>query len=286
MPARFRTKRVYRRKAKTPAQSLTKMQKMEVKKLVAQPIETKYRAYPGQYFSSPGNYADLSSTAVFNSIVSGGTGTTAWNLIPSVDQAVTTGSAGQYITTNSVRSGNKISNVTFRNDFQFYLAPTFTESCDVTVKLIICRAKQIKSNYNLIDLPVGGLLDLGNSTSQDWSGVSPEERKRLDMLPINREQFTVLKVHKFRLVKNSGDMTGAATDTPNLTAHQSKDITYTHKHPSSLVYGDYNIVGSLSLPNNYNYFAFCVYWDTNCNPTGDLPPVLVNVRNHIWFKDA
>jgi len=66
--------------------------------------------------------------------------------------------------------------------------------------------------------------------------------------------------------------------------HAARTITYTHKHPSSLVYLDDNVAGTFDLPTNFNYFAFCVVYESQA---GSLPAnsILCNARNHMWYKD-
>lgn len=281
----------FRPRGKTPAKSLTKLQKQEVKKLVAQPLETKYTADWTKYISG-GTLASLIAFPVNNSIVSGGASTMAWNLIPASYQAVTTGGAGQVVSAGNLRVGNKISDITIRNDFQFYINPALSNypTVDATVKLFIVRAKQLKNNYNVTSLPVGGLLDSGNGASVDWPNSSPNDSKMAEMFPVNREQFTVVKTYSFRIAKNQDAQTGGvgAGCSPNMDSAHARTISHTYKHKSNFIYPDENLyTGSIypPLPNNFSYMAFCVVYDTN---TGTLPAssVLVNSRSHMWFKDA
>lgn len=273
--------------ARSAAKALTKAQKMEVKKLVAQPMETKYIAAPTKVLIA-GVLSDVTGYSVNTTITSGGTSISAWSLIPSLPQATETGTAGAVVSSGSQRVGNKVAGVTFKNDFQFYINTGLANNVtvDATVKLFICRAKQIKSNYNLTSLSPATLLDKGDGTSIDWVVPTPNDALLNAMLPINKEAFTVLKSYTFRIAKNqeaqSGGIGGGGS--PNMDMHAARTITYTHKHPSSLVYLDDNVAGTFDLPTNFNYFAFCVTYESQA---GTLPAnsILCNARNHMWFKD-
>lgn len=273
------------------AKSLTKIQKQEVKKLVTQPMETKYVASPTQVLNSLGALIPVTGYTVNTAIVSGGASTSAWNLIPSCSQAIASGVAGQVLSGGNQRVGNKIANVTFKNDFQFYINTGLAGnvSVDATVKLFICRAKQIKSNYNLTSLSPGTLLDSGAGTSLDWVVTTPNDALLNAMLPINKEAFTVLKAFSFRIAKNQEAQSGGTGlgGSPNMDSAHARTVSYTHKHPSSLVYLDENIVGTgvPYVPTNFNYFAFCVVYESQA---GSLPAnaILCNARNHMWYKDA
>jgi len=274
--------------ARRAAKSLTKLQKMEVKKLVAQPLETKYVAEPTKVFVSSGVIGDVTGYTVLANIVSGGPNITAWNLIPNCPQATVSGLAGQVVSGGNQRQGNKVTDVTFKTDFQFYINNlSGFPSIDATVKLFICRARQIKSNYNLTSLSPGTLLDAGNGTSIDWSVAAANDALLNAMLPINKEAFTVLKAKTFRIVKNQeANSSGTGTTgAPNLDTPSIRTFSYTHKHKSALHYLDDNVAGNFDLPTNFNYFAFCVVYESQI---GNLPPnsVLCNARNHMWYKDA
>jgi len=274
--------------AKRAAKSLSKLQKIEVKKLVAQPLETKYVAAPTQVLIA-GVLSAVTGYSVNTTITSGGAGISAWSLIPSLPQA-TSGAVGTVVSGGNQRQGNKVAGVTFKNDFQFYINTGLANNVtvDATVKLFICRAKQIRSNYNLTSLSPSTLLDNGDGTSVDWAVTTPNDALLNAMLPINKEAFTVLKAYTFRIAKNQEAASGGTgIASPNMDSAHARTITYTHKHPSSLVYLDDNVTpgGVPDLPTNFNYFAFCVTYESQA---GSLPAnsILCNARNHMWFKDA
>jgi len=97
----------------------------------------------------------------------------------------------------------------------------------------------------------------------------------------------VLKAKTFRIVKNQeANSSGiGAGGSPNLDTPSIRTFSYTHKHKSAFHYLDDNVAGSFDLPTNFNYFAFCVVYESQL---GTLPAnaILCNARNHMWYKDA
>lgn len=273
--ARRMRRKPYVRKA------LTKPQKAEVKRLIATPQETKYVAATP---AVTGGAALVFGYSVGTSIVSGGATSTSWGLIPTLVQG----------TGGNQRIGNKINNVTFKTTFQFWLNPGIQPSAglypafDYTVKLFILKAKPIKGQQQLINLPVSSLLDNGDATSIDWTATAPVNDMALTQWPVNKEIYTVLKIFEFRLAKNADAATGATGvgAAPNLPAHQTFNCSYTHKHTGNVIYPDNNVVG-FGVPENVTLFAQAVYYDTNGAGTAAVPSaVLCTARNHMWYKDA
>lgn len=263
--------------AKRAARSLTKNQKVQVKRIITGKSETKYVADTPIVY---GGGAIVKNYAVLQSVVSGGVGTTAWGLIPFLTQG----------TNGAQRLGNKISNVTLKCNFMFWLNPNLSgnPSLDMTVRLYICKAKPIKSQSQLTNLPVGAFLDNGDATSIDWTATTPVQDMLLSTYPVNKEVFTVLKVKSFRLARNQDSPTGAVGlgAAPNLPANQHHNFSYTHKHKGTVVYPDNNVSG-FQTPENLNLFCFAVYYDTNGFATAPPTPspVLVSTRSHMWYKD-
>lgn len=262
------------------AHSLTKLQKAEVKALVRAPAETKYRGMLATVYDAAGNLP-ASAYGVKNSIISGGVNQQIWQLIPLVTEGLT----------GCERIGNKISNVTLKSDWFFYINPNIAmyPSIDATVKVFILRAKQARAGAALQTVPVGSLLDAGDGTSIDWTATATaNDSTLLSQYPVNKEVFSVLKIHKFRLCKNpdspTGGTGGVSSSSPNLTAHQTKEFSHSLKHSGALVYPDNNLTG-YALPTNLTYFAFVVAYDTNSFQPLPASTILANVRAHMWFKD-
>lgn len=246
--------------------------------LVAQPQETKYRADYVEVYGGGLPSTQAHGFGVLQNIISGGINFQAWNLIPSLAQGV--GGAS--------RVGNKITDVTLKSTWQFWINPQLAnnQTLDATVKVFILKSKSAKAFPGLQSLPAGSLLDAGDATTFDWLPASPLDAKAIDMLPVNKEQFTVLKIHKFRICKNQDSPTGGigASASPNMERHQTKDFTHTLKHKSAVVYADTNIGGV--LPTNLNYFAYVVMYDTNTFANLPVNSVLCNARAQMYFKDA
>lgn len=263
-----------RAKARKEAKSLTKAQKAEVKALVAQPAETKYVA---EYAPQTNGSGPVYGIGVNSFIVSGTVATTSWNLIPPVTQGID----------GHQRIGNKISDATVRADFQFWLDPLrpLATTIDYTVKVFILKPKRLKSNFNLTSLPSGGLLDVGNATTTDWTPATALESKGFAMYPVNKELFTVCKIKQFRLICNQGQQTAdpTATSSPNTDRHQQVDFSYTHKHKGGLTYLD-NAFGT-TLPENMGLMCFAVVYDSNSYALASSTIVKANCRTHMWFKD-
>lgn len=260
------------------AKGLTKVQKSQVRALVVAPAETKYVS---EFALVAGSAATVLGYPVLPNIVSGSTFTTAWQLIPRLAQS-------SVAANQSTRVGNKVSNVTVRADFQFWINPTrpAAASADYMVRVFIVKAKRIKSNAQIITLPAAALLDGGDSTSFDWTPSSSVADKALAMYPINKEMFTVCKTKTFRLCVNQGGQTGDPTvgNAPLLDRHQHHEFSYTHKHKSNLIYVDNNI--GTNVPENLNLFCYAVVWDANANPSPfTAGNVLASCRTHMWFKD-
>ena len=263
-----------RRQARREAKSLTKTQKAEVKALVAQPAETKYSAEFAPHTDGSGPVLGSNVPAF---ITSGTLAMTSWNLIPPVSQGID----------GHQRIGNKISDATIRADFQFWLDPLrpLATTIDYTVKVFILKPKRLKSNFNLTNLPAGGLLDVGNATSTDWTPAGPVDAKGFALYPVNKELFTVCKIKQFRLMCNQGQQTAdpTATSSPNTDRHQQYDFSYTHKHKSGLSYLD-NAFGT-TLPENLGLICFAVVYDSNAYAPASNTIVKATCRTHMWFKD-
>lgn len=256
---------------------LTKTQTAQVKALVLAPSETKYVAESAIAYN--GN-VPIVGFGVLPSVIGGGTTSTAWTMIPRLTQGV----GGHQ------RTGNRVSNVTLKTDFQFWLNPSLSNypTLDYTVKVFCMRAKPIKSNTQVVNLPPGSLLDDGQGGSIDWVAAgAPITDKSLAMYPVNKEIFTPVKVVTFRLAKNADSPTGGtlAGCAPNLVAHQTHNFSCTLKHKGSVVYPDSSI--GATIPENLALFCFAVVYDTNAFGNTVIPSaVLCNARQHMWFKDA
>lgn len=271
-------KKPYVRKMKASGKHLTKVQKAEVKKLVAAPVETKYVAQIVDVYGGGLPAVPAQGFGVLQNIISGGSNFQAWNLVPQLIQGV----AGNQ------RIGNKITDVTLKSTWQFYINPQLAlfQTIDATVKVFIVKSKSVKALSAIQRLSAGSLLDNGDGTSIDWLPATPLEAKSYDMYPVNKEEFTVVKTHKFRLAKNFDSPTGgtAVGSAPNMTSHQSKDFSHSLRHRGALIYPDNNLPG-FALPTNFMLVAYVVCWDTNTFAPLPASSILCNSRSHMYYKD-
>lgn len=280
MPLKSYLKRKANKYAKkAAAKGLSKVQKKQVKALVAQPVETKYVSLFGYAMNGGGN---ILGTGVLPNVVSGTAANTAWGLIPFVNQSTVAANG-------ATRVGNKITNVTLRSDFQFWINPirAGASTIDYTVKVFIVQAKRINSNAGIFSLPAGALLDNGDATSIDWNPIGGAADKALATYPLNKEVFTSKCVKSFRLFMNQGQQTADITAgvAPNSTSQSQMNFSYTHRHKGSLSYVDTNL-GTV-LPENLSLFCYAVVYDNSALAAAATNTVvLATVRNHMWFKDA
>lgn len=270
-----------RRKMGDKKKGLNKIQRSQVKALVVKPAETKYVSEFARYANNFGVF--ILGQPISQTVISGGGLNSAWSLIPYLLQA---GGA----VNGATRIGNKVSNVTLKADFQFWINPARTQAStvDYTLKLFILKAKSIKSNALIQSLPVGALLDNGDATSIDWTSFSGAADKALATYPVNKEVFTVCSVKSFRLFVNQGVQSGDVTagTAPNSTNHESVNFSYTHKHKGNLVYLDNNLIaGTPVVPENLNLFCYAVVYDTNAYAVAAPGIVLGTCRTHMWYKD-
>ena len=279
MKAKFKVPYVRKTKAKSAGKHLTKVQRAEVKRLVSAPVETKYVASIADVYGGGLPAVPAQGFGVLQNIISGGVNFQAWNLMPPLIEG----------TSGATRDGNRIGDVTLKSTWQFYINPALPlfQTVDATVKVFILKSKSIKALSALQRISAGALLDNGDATSIDWLPATPTEAKSYDMYPVNKEEFTVLKIHKFRICKNVDSATGgtAVGGAPNMTAHQSKDFTHTMRHKGQVIYPDGNLPG-FAQPNNLTYFAYVVCWDTNTFAPLPANAILCNARGHLYFKDA
>jgi len=246
-----------------------------VKALVAEPIETKYVASTVRASGGTPAFA----FGVLQQIISGTAVQQAWNLLPDLAQGVE----------GHQRIGNRISDVTLKSSWQFYINPNLAgnPTVDATVKVFILKSKTAKSFDALSAVQADSLLDAGNGSSIDWLPPNPTQAKYLDTFPVNKEQFKVLKIHKFRLCKNQDSPTNGtgSAATPNMTAHQSKDFVHTYTKKGVVSYPDSTLTGSLQ-PTNLTYFAYVVMYDTNAFTGLPFGTILCNARAQMYYKDG
>jgi len=274
-PTKPRAKRVYRKRTNTKrmtksriAHSLTKPQKLEVKKLIRAPAELKY--------VSQILLDSTQSTFVnFNSLV--GAPADFYRMLPPVAQG------------NDVynRIGNKINPVKSTTHFNFKFGKYGNDSNarDITVVLYIIKPKFQKAYEstavnNQLSSYYSGFLDNGQGTDTSFTGTWYASK-----FPINNEGFVLVKKKEFRLEKPSGYLNdnGVTTSIQSYGAnnHWNKQYTYTCR-PHRLLYDN----ASKSLPTNYNtMFMIGYYYTDGTAPDTDTGILQVDAITHLWYKD-
>lgn len=192
------------------------------------------------------------------------------------------------------RIGLSIDPVYARTVFTFFFNGTSSAASwtqDKIVNLLILKVKGHDSTAGLPSTPTGALLRIGNSQFTD--PVYPAGGGEVDMMthvnhyPVNRNLYEVMKHHKFRLRKGTGNQNSAPSATLGEIAPTgvpaSEDChTFVYKWtPPKLRY-----TGNLQvLPDKHN--PVFIAWMTNA----DASPATGAIVNYaaftqMYYKDA
>jgi len=259
---------------KKSGKHLTKTQKAEVKKIALAPIESKYVNTP--LLNDNAAEIPLSCVAGFD-----------WNsVIPSVAQG-----NGQ-----NQRSGNEITNCKIRCKWRFWLNPGQIGTQNLKIRLYVLESKRIKSEIllNTAGVDIGKLLNRGDGVMVDWSptgGVtSGQEAQQYSMMPINFDDFKVLKQKTFHLVKNVGNVQDDVVNGPNQNLHASADYDCSFTLPKLIFDNFVSTTGNVFATNRAIMFYVVAYpanSDPNiyADPTAQLLPQY-SFRSDMFYKDA
>lgn len=208
----------------------------------------------------------------FNSAIN--TTSEMYSLIPQVAQTTNPSSDWQ-------RIGNDVTPISCVTDWHVSLVDS-DRSMNIIVTLYCLQMK----NYRYFPEAVTNagtlqFLKAGNSSVvQGFNGYVVDTD-----LPINLEEYTLLKKHQFHLTKNVGIMNNdtTATGAPNI-AQTYKHIRYSYKAPKQL---RYNPSGATTYPNGHAPFWVIGY----AHIDGSAPDVLYQDLNVSYsckmvFKDA
>jgi len=252
--------------ASVVAHSLTVPQKMEVKKLIAPKIETKY-------VSDDENVNDINPITISSSISTIGDYN---SVVPTLLQG----------TAQNQRIGNSVSDCKIHCKWNIFLDQSTAKSYDYSVKIFLLESKRIKSENVLAGgADPGPLLNAGNGTSINWLDTNPNISTFNDFLPVNTEDWTVKKIFKRRLVKNNGTQNYDANtgNVPNVSSpHAQSSFGCVIKVPKMLYNNDD------SFPSNHTYVWYAVYWlnsNGSINSDGNVPPKL-QFASQMYYKDG
>jgi len=168
-------------KAKAISHSLTKLQKAEVKKLIAVPVETKYvaTAYQTDYGVKFG--VD--------------TPTDCQPFLPTLTQGIT----------DSTRVADQVHPTRARGFFTFWLDPNVTTPVDLQVNLMVLMSKVSPGVQTFGNLSFATLLQKGDGTYMDPSGAQAYNfLTQYNNMPVNTQNWHLLKHKTFRVTRNAG----------------------------------------------------------------------------------
>lgn len=202
---------------------------------------------------------------------------------------------------SATQVGSTIKHVRGKVDFCISLADdasdALSESANVIVKIFCLESRTTKSIYSMITyMPTQDLLRLGNDSVTDWTPPAyvPEQ---LNMMPINPLAWKVHHVKTFHLVKNPGRQTGGSLATgasaPNVTGGARRTFSWNWAHDGTLKYNETNAgagtTGVTDFPTNFApvYGLVAYYADGQPMTPEELDGLInVNIRTHMWYKDA
>jgi len=255
-----RKSRVARRKgAPATKKSVVKL----VKSVMASEIETKF----------------VSQTVANTSFNSEITNADIIQLLPAIQQmdSSNVGSAWQ-------RNGTKISPKSLTFNCQWQITPV-NRSLAVVVHYFILVSKQYKSASALSGVTMGRLLRSGaTSLYEPFNGYINNS-----FLPVNEEEFTVIKRGHFLLYKNTGDVQDSTTaGNQPIVAPVCKIMKFRIPVPAKLTYDqDSSLPRTVLYPNGYAPFMVFGY----THQDGTVPDmanqdVTLTARSQMWFDDA
>ena len=245
------------------AHSLNTLQKLEVKKLIKAPEETKYIR---GFVQTPDATSTLEGWTGFTQAITGVA--EVYGVIPPLAQGVT----------SDGRVGNVIQPLRHKVNLALSL-PNDNSAYDITAHVYMLRSKEVKSADNYSAVPITTMLDLGNGSDGPFDG-----KQQTSFCPVNREQFTVLHHKQVRLVKVQGYPFSATNQQTSPNPQHFHKLSMTFKSPAKYLYQN-NVSG---FPTND--FPFLVIGWVN-NTVGSETVTggsYLNVlgSSEMWYKDA
>lgn len=278
MPFMPKRKHLGKRRAPMKAKAAPKTMGAEVKlikKVMKVNEETKYK---GEWAQDPNAAFIYSSFQPFNA------GITALTDIIAAIPEVETG------TQSHQRIGNKISPIRAQMDFNMFVGAPGTDlnSYDITAHIFLVQPLSVKFLGNYTAIPWQTLMDAGNSSSTTFDGSTGNA-----MLPVNKEQFRLLKHKKVRLVKSVGSTFGTNSTSGSVCANGSISPDHKHFHSFSMkvpVAKTFKYEDSVS---NYptNTAPVCLIGWTYNDAAGASPPadglyyLNAQIYTKLWYKD-
>lgn len=303
IPRRRRSTKKGKGNRRSRAKGLTKAMKKQVKSIVKAQEETKYHAEQllTKYTLDWGihTYADPSA------------GTQNGDILPLVP-SITEGDGSWQ------RSGAKIKPTKCCVDVEVSFAETPLGlpatnqfSNDIYVVMYLLRSKTHRNYRQFVEATkagdfIGDLLNNGDGTSKYFGdamlvGSPPTSivySNATDlMLPVNTKYFTLIKKKVVRLTKNAGQSYGDGVPNAPNTGKGSWRGRFYYTLPT-LAYDEYSQNTQYVGPYPTNNCTFLAIGSALANGLDSLSyqngeisgvlanPMMLNVRSHVWYKDA
>ena len=224
-------------------------------------METKYRAMEL-----------IDNQPISNTLITGGLNSQLHPVIPNMQQG----------SESFQRVGTRIECQRLNVNCQVDFDPNFLENFDGWVRFYFVTNKSDKSQTPFTNIPPDQFLDVGNGSSIDWSVTQPSLSA---LYPVKNEEWTLLKMHTFKMSKNVEKTTGSATNTyATNVGHSSHLFNFKLRCPKKLIYEDSS---ALVYPTNHAIFLGIVWWASDSTQYGQDTNVLrATVHSHMYYKDG
>jgi len=194
-------------------------------------------------------------------------------------------------TADNQRIGDKINPIraVTRITVHFQSTPTGATSgpcSDLEVNCLVLAVKGARTAATVALTPAGSLLKIGNGNNQDPGPVGTYTQanfiENINHLPVNTDQFTVLKRFKHRFAKGDYDLNGPASGTGNAqkSVHSPcHTFTYAWKPPAL----EYNAAADTFPTNHYPVY---IIWVSALDAGSYGGNVYYGTQTQLFFKDA
>lgn len=156
---------------------------------------------------------------------------------------------------------------------------------DVEVNCLVLAVKGARTNATVAQTPANTLLKLGNGANGDPSvGTYTQTAfiENINHLPVNTDQFTVLKKYKHRFAKGDYDLNGpasAAAGAQRSVFSPCHTFTYSWKPPTL----DYNDTADVYPTNHYPVY---IMWVSALDGGSYAGNVTYGTQTQMFYKDA
>lgn len=188
---------------------------------------------------------------------------------------------------DSQRVGDKIEPIGCRATWTVYFkSQAAIDFQDLQYNLLVLTAKSAKTAAALATLAPNTLLRLGNGTNTDpATGAYTQNQfiENINHLPVNTDQWTVLKHFKHRFVKGSYDINGPPVTAVNTTVIAPHPTCVTFRYswkPPTLKF----LTGADVFPSNH--YPVYIHWISMNDGGAYAGGLYFGFRSEILYKDA